>query len=106
MAVKTLNDIYTESVPKEYTESAPEQMTLPGIDDPINNPQHYCKSSIQPLDVFKDWAKDEDPLLFYFKTQIIKYLKRERDKGKLQDLKKAQFFVNELVKQGEIYYGN
>jgi hypothetical protein len=93
---KTISDLYSTS-----------QMTLPGVpNDPINLPEHYCKGSIQPLDVFKDWSKDEDPLLFFYKTQIIKYLRREKYKGKLSDLKKAQFYLNELVRQGEIYYGS
>ena len=94
--MKILNDLYTK------------QLSLPGVPetDPISNPKHYTETEIQPLDVIKDWHKGEDPLLFYYKGQILKYIRRERLKNKLEDLKKAQFFMNELVEAGEKHYGS
>ena len=84
------------------------QMNLPNIPepkaDPVNSPAHYTQTKIQPLDVIKDWSKGEDPLLFHYKSQILKYIRREKDKGKLQDLLKAQFFMNELVEEGRRFY--
>ena len=71
----------------------------------VDHPPHYTQSKIQPLDVMKDWAKDEDALLYLFKMQILKYLKREKDKGQLQDIYKAERYMKELVKAAEDYYG-
>tara|TARA_R100001510_G_C7556678_1_gene138316 strand:+ start:284 stop:535 length:252 start_codon:yes stop_codon:yes gene_type:complete len=70
-----------------------------------NDPPHYTDTKIQPIDVVKDWAKGEDPLMFYFKSSILKYIKREKNKGKLQDIYKAEFFMKELVKAAEEHYG-
>jgi hypothetical protein len=84
------------------------QMNLPNIPEPqacpVNAPSHYTQTKIQPLDVIKDWSVGEDPLLFHYKSQILKYIRREKDKGQLQDLLKAQFFMNELVEAGRKLY--
>ena len=93
--MKKISDLYSTSS---------EQMTLPGIPDPVNKPSHYCDGKIEPIDVFEDWAPGEDPYLFYLKTQILKYLKREKSKGKLQDIEKAAFFMNRLVEAGGKFY--
>ena len=53
----------------------------------------------------KDWSSGEDPLLFVFKCQIIKYIKREKHKGQLEDIYKAEFFMKELVQAAEELYG-
>lgn len=84
------------------------QLELPNIPkpkaDPVNAPAHYTQTKIQPIEVIEDWAVGEDPLMFYYKSQIIKYLRREKDKGRLQDLQKAEFFMNKLIKAGKELY--
>ena len=70
-----------------------------------NEPPHYTNTKIQPLDVMKDWSSGEDPLLFVFKCQIIKYIKREKHKGQLEDIYKAEFFMKALVHAAEELYG-
>ena len=70
-----------------------------------NNPPHYTDTKIQPLDVVKDWAKGEDPEMFHYKANILKYMKREKNKGKLQDIYKAEVFMKLLVIAAEEHYG-
>lgn len=59
-------------------------------DDPVNHPKHYTFGKFEVIEVLTDWFKTE-PLLW----QVVKYIARCNYKGnKLQDLKKAQFYLN------------
>jgi len=63
-------------------------------DDPVNNPKHYTFGKFEVIDVLMDWFKTE-PLLW----QVVKYIARCNHKGnKLQDLKKAQFYLDHQIK--------
>jgi hypothetical protein len=65
--------------------------------DPVNNPQHYSKQKYQPIDVAEDWSKDLIGLEAYCVGNILKYIARYKYKNGLEDLKKAQWYVNKLV---------
>jgi len=52
---------------------------------------HYAKCAIQPWDYVA--AND----LGYFEGSIIKYVTRWRDKGGIEDLKKARHFLDKLI---------
>ena len=52
---------------------------------------HYEKHAIQPWDII-----DEYNLTFY-EGSILKYLLRHRDKGGVEDLKKARHTLNKLI---------
>ncbi len=52
---------------------------------------HYSKHKIQPWDYVA--AND----LGYFEGSIIKYITRWRDKGGVEDLKKARHFLDKLI---------
>lgn len=56
---------------------------------------HYTKHKIQPFDVIVDYDLD------FFEASAVKYLLRYRDKNGLEDLKKAQHYVNMLVARAE-----
>lgn len=49
---------------------------------------HYKASSIEPWDVFMDWRLD--PWL----CNVIKYVQRHNKKNGIEDLKKAQHYLN------------
>ena len=62
--------------------------------DPVNHPAHYCDGGIETLDFIL--AKRLDFLL----GQVVKYVSRagKKDPSKeLQDLKKAQFYLNRKI---------
>jgi len=67
--------------------------------DPVNHPTHYCLGGIEVLDAIEAWE------LPYHLGNVVKYIARAGRKDKaayLQDLKKAQFYLNRfIVKQGE-----
>jgi hypothetical protein len=64
-------------------------------DDLVNHPSHYTFGEYEVLPVLMDWFK-EDPLGW----QVAKYLARYKHKGNpVQDLKKARFYLDELIKE-------
>ena len=58
---------------------------------------HYNKYQIQPIAALKDWLSEEE-YRGYLRGNAIKYQVRYRDKGGAEDLKKAQWYLNELLK--------
>ena len=64
--------------------------------DPVNKPEHYQYSSIQPIDVIDAWELD------FYLGSVIKYLSRYQRKGKpLEDLKKAAWYLNKKIEEME-----
>lgn len=65
-------------------------------EDPVNNPSHYKKGKIETIDFI------EDKTLDYHLGNVIKYITRAKHKGKeLEDLKKAQWYLNRYIKLKE-----
>ena len=63
--------------------------------DQVNHPPHYTKGSIECIDYINAWDMD------YIEGNIVKYITRYKFKNGLEDLKKAQFYVNMLVERAE-----
>lgn len=62
----------------------------------INHPPHYTFGTIEVIDVIEDWK------LNYHEGNIIKYVARSKYKGsQLEDLKKAQWYLNRQIKKIE-----
>ena len=61
--------------------------------DFINHPQHYNQGKYEPIDVIKDWKLD------FNLGNVIKYVARADYKdNKLEDLKKAKFYLEHEIK--------
>ena len=67
--------------------------------DMVNHPDHYIsESGIETIDVIKAFTKDiKDPFSAYCTGNIIKYICRWPNKNGLQDLEKAQWYLNALI---------
>lgn len=68
--------------------------------DVIQKPAHYANHSIEPLDYAKDLLSNNDMTAYQgaLVMNVIKYISRFPYKGKkVEDLEKAQFYLNELV---------
>ena len=64
--------------------------------DPINKPEHYQYSSIQPIDVVNAWGLD------FYLGNVVKYLSRYQHKGKpREDLEKALWYLNKKIEEME-----
>ena len=65
--------------------------------DLVNNPPHYCQGKIECLDAIES-MNGINGFMEYLRGNIVKYLWRAKSKGNpLQDLKKAQFYLNRMV---------
>jgi len=59
----------------------------------VNHPSHYNFSKYEVIEVLDEWFSD-NPLIW----QVVKYLARAKHKGnELEDLKKAQFYLNRKI---------
>ena len=56
---------------------------------------HYTSMRLQPWDVIEAWD------LGFFDGNIIKYIGRYKHKNGLEDLKKAQHYLERLIEQWE-----
>lgn len=62
--------------------------------DKVNNPAHYTAGCIETLDYIKAKIKDYPS---YAAGNILKYVSRYEHKNGIEDLKKAQFYLNDLI---------
>ncbi|MBC1744020.1 DUF3310 domain-containing protein [Listeria welshimeri] len=62
--------------------------------DNVNNPAHYTAGGIETLDYIKAKVRDYPS---YASGNIIKYVSRYEHKNGIEDLKKAQFYLNDLI---------
>lgn len=67
-------------------------------DDKVNNPAHYTAGGIETLDYIKAKVSDYPS---YAVGNIVKYVSRYEHKNGIEDLKKAQFYLNDLIKEME-----
>lgn len=59
--------------------------------DPVNHPPHYTQGAIECITVL------EQLNLNYHLSCVIKYVWRHRDKNGLEDLKKAQWYLDRAI---------
>lgn len=69
-------------------------------EDPIN-PSYYKKGEINTFDFIKEIANELPGLEALCAGNVIKYVARYRQKGGLLDLKKAQWYLEQLIEQVE-----
>lgn len=62
--------------------------------DKVNNPAHYTAGGIETLDYIKAKVSDYPS---YAVGNILKYVSRYEHKNGIEDLKKAQFYLNDLI---------
>ena len=67
------------------------------IKDMVNNPPHYTRGGIEAIDYMEAKSTPEE-FMGHLRLTALKYLSRTGYKDDaLQDLKKAQWYVNKLV---------
>jgi|TARA_R110000744_G_scaffold239656_4_gene357040 hypothetical protein len=68
--------------------------------DMVNNPPHYNKHGIECITAIEA-ALTEEEFKGYVKGNVLKYTWRENYKNKLEDLKKAAWYLNRLIESIE-----
>lgn len=88
-----------ETAPIKWTPATDDP--APSEDDPVNHPTHYTSGGIECLDALE---ASMTPIEYagFLKGQVFKYIWRYRLKGKpVQDLRKALFYLDRLIKVAE-----
>jgi|TARA_R100001460_G_scaffold64826_3_gene105139 hypothetical protein len=80
---------------KMRAKQAEEQSDSVEIQDMVNSPPHYNKSGIECIEAIK--AMTGEGFQFYLQGNIMKYLWRYRYKNGVEDLKKAKWYLSELI---------
>jgi hypothetical protein len=65
--------------------------------DNVEKPAHYNQSGIECIQAIEA-SMTSDQFCGYLKGNIQKYIWRYEDKNKIEDLKKAQWYLNKLIK--------
>lgn len=76
-----------------------DKMTKQNINDILDNvehPSHYCRGGIECIDAIEA-SLGKDEFTGFLRGNIIKYIWRYKDKNGLEDLKKAQWYLNKLI---------
>lgn len=64
----------------------------------VNHPSHYNQYTQEVIDTITEWVKDYSSVEGYHIGTVLKYLARAPYKGKkLEDLKKASFYLQEAI---------
>lgn len=66
------------------------------VEDIINKPSHYHKGGVDVIG-FVEGKLSEERLAGFYQINVLKYVTRYQDKNNLEDLKKAQFYLNKLI---------
>ena len=65
-------------------------------DDDVNHPAHYTDGGIECIEAIEAQLTPEE-FRGYMKGNCVKYLWREKHKGGIESLRKAQWYLNRLV---------
>ena len=70
------------------------------VNDMVNHPSHYkSKKGIEVIDVIEAFTEDLKGIEATDTGNIIKYICRWKGKNGLQDLEKAQWYINHLIEK-------
>ena len=67
--------------------------------DNVNHPAHYTAGNIECIDAIQEAIKGLDGDEGYLTGNIIKYMWRWKRKNGLEDLKKAQWYLERLIQE-------
>ena len=85
------NDYYVRMIRDARKEHLDKEIEL----DLVNSPPHYNQAGIETIDAIQ--AATNEGFEYYLQGNIIKYLWRYRYKNGVQDLEKAQWYLNKLI---------
>jgi hypothetical protein len=83
----------------ETTDVKQEESMANQEQDLINNPNHYTTGGIETID-FIQAKLSKEAFRGFLLGNIVKYSSRHEHKGGIEDIKKAQWYINKLV---EVY---
>lgn len=76
------------------------ELQMADIKDPINHPDHY-QGKVEAIDAIEAATDGLDGIEAVCTGNAIKYLYRWKRKNGVEDLKKAQWYIDRLIKKLE-----
>lgn len=67
----------------------------------VNHPAHYCQGGIECIDAIEAATTNLTGIEAVCTANVIKYIWRWKQKNGAQDLQKAQWYLNRLLKIAE-----
>lgn len=83
-----------EEIKKAYEDIASKEDLML---DKVNSPPHYGQGNIECIEYIEDFLTKEE-YIGYLRGNIAKYLHRWRYKNGIEDLKKAEWYLKELIR--------
>ena len=77
-----------------------EKQTRVFTNDMVNHPSHYANKEIEVIDYIRDTLTPEG-FTEYCGGNVLKYVSRWRNKGGVEDLKKAQVYLGWMIDSAE-----
>ena len=74
-----------------------QQTPMADDNDMVNSPSHYTQGSIECIDAIAEVVKDLDGMEAMCTGNAIKYLWRWKHKNGVEDLKKAQWYLQRMI---------
>ena len=68
--------------------------------DEVNHPSRYLHNGIETIDVIKAWTEGLDGAYAFCIGNAIKYISRWQEKGGIEDLKKAVWYIQWVIDNG------
>lgn len=69
------------------------------MSDNVNHPQHYTQGGIECIDALKAATIGKTGIEAVCVANVIKYLWRYEEKNGLEDIRKAQWYINHLIQE-------
>ena len=71
------------------------------VHDMVNHPQHYTQGSIECIDALKAATVGKRGIEAVCVANVIKYLWRYEEKNGIEDIRKAKWYIERLLKELE-----
>ena len=68
-------------------------------EDTVNHPSHYTQGNIECIEAIAEATKQLQGIEAVATANVIKYVWRWKSKNGIEDLQKAQWYLNHLIKQ-------
>ena len=86
-----------KSVEEALERFRPVNETNIAYDDSVNHPSHYTQGTVECIDAIESSMTPEE-FRGYLKGCLMKYIWRYQHKGGMEDLKKARWYLDRLIK--------
>ena len=77
--------------------SSDEELSVVYVPDVVNHPSHYTNGKVECIDAIESATVGKTGIEAVCVANVIKYLWRYEDKNGLEDIKKAQWYLNKLI---------